>query len=208
MGRRGDFRNRKRTVRCTRFQGFDNLDGTLLVDTVHSLALDNTPLLASQIQTKPRRENGGTLRKLPETSSSLSCPLNSILRFLRRRASVFGSVGVGFPLNAGDFVSPMAETLSPNPTTAQRYRSIAARIQSPTSPFFLGSNDDNLERAQARAARAAAIRRRSIAAHAAPLQQEAEPCLGKQQILELFQNCIKLASENVCGLLVPLVFYW
>ncbi|XP_031392689.1 condensin complex subunit 2 isoform X2 [Punica granatum] len=90
----------------------------------------------------------------------------------------------------------MAETLSPNPTSAQRYRSVAGRIQSPLSPFFLGSNDDDLERAQARAARAAAIRRKSMAAHAVPVQQDAEPCLGKQQILELLQNCIKLASEN------------
>lgn len=91
----------------------------------------------------------------------------------------------------------MAETLSPNPTTSQRYRSIAGRVQSPTSPFFLGSNNDELERAQARAARAAAIRRKSIAAHAPPVPQDAESCLGKQQILELLQNCIKLASENV-----------
>ncbi|KAK4789301.1 hypothetical protein SAY86_020620 [Trapa natans] len=90
----------------------------------------------------------------------------------------------------------MAETLSPNPTTAQRYRSIANRIQSPTSPFFLGSNNDELERAQARAARAAAIRRKSIAAFVPPVQQDSEPCLGKQQIVELLQNCIKLASEN------------
>ncbi|TKY66993.1 Condensin complex subunit 2 [Spatholobus suberectus] len=86
----------------------------------------------------------------------------------------------------------MAETLSPNPATAQKQR---VRIQSPTSPFFLGSNDDQLERAQARAARAAAIRRRSLALNQ-PLQAISDPGLNKQQILVLFQNCIKLASEN------------
>ncbi|XP_020234206.1 condensin complex subunit 2 isoform X2 [Cajanus cajan] len=86
----------------------------------------------------------------------------------------------------------MAEALSPNPTVGPKQR---LRIQSPTSPFFLGSNDDQLERAQARAARAAAIRRRSLALNQ-PLQANSDPCLNKQQILDLFQNCIKLASEN------------
>ncbi|XP_010244120.1 PREDICTED: condensin complex subunit 2 [Nelumbo nucifera] len=95
----------------------------------------------------------------------------------------------------------MAEAImSPNPPTALRQRApMASRLQSPTSPFFLGSNDDQLERAQARAARAAAIRRKSIAAavaSAAPPPQSSDLCLGKEQILELFQNCIKLASEN------------
>ncbi|RDX64855.1 Condensin complex subunit 2, partial [Mucuna pruriens] len=87
---------------------------------------------------------------------------------------------------------PMAETLSPNPAMGQKQR---LRIQSPTSPFFLGSNDDQLERAQARAARAAAIRRKSLGLNQ-PLQANSDPCLNKQQILDLFQNCIKLASEN------------
>ncbi|XP_022727928.1 condensin complex subunit 2-like [Durio zibethinus] len=86
----------------------------------------------------------------------------------------------------------MAEALSPNPRPRIP---IACRIQSPTSPFFLGSNDDKLERAQARAARAAAIRRKSVAYHAQP-PTDPDPCLAKDQILELFQNCIKLASEN------------
>ncbi|XVE78431.1 hypothetical protein DITRI_Ditri13aG0144500 [Diplodiscus trichospermus] len=86
----------------------------------------------------------------------------------------------------------MAEILSPN---SRPRIPIASRIQSPTSPFFLGSNDDKLERAQARAARAAAIRRKSVAPHAQPLT-DSDPCLSKNQILELFQNCIKLASEN------------
>lgn len=76
---------------------------------------------------------------------------------------------------------------------------MAARIQSPTSPFFLGSNDDQLERAQARAARAAAIRRKAVAAkmQSQSLDANFDPCLNKQQILDLLQNCIKLASENV-----------
>lgn len=88
---------------------------------------------------------------------------------------------------------PMAEALSPNPRPRIP---IACRIQSPTSPFFLGSNDDKLERAQARAARAAAIRRKSVAPQAQP-PVDPDPILAKDQILELFQNCIKLASENV-----------
>ena len=92
----------------------------------------------------------------------------------------------------------MAELLSPDPPNSQKQRvPIASRLQSPSSPFFLGSNDDKLERAQARAARAAAIRRKSVAVNAIPSLVDPDPCLGKQQILELFQNCIKLASENV-----------
>ncbi|XP_050136672.1 condensin complex subunit 2-like isoform X2 [Malus sylvestris] len=73
---------------------------------------------------------------------------------------------------------------------------MAARLQSPTSPFFLGSNDDNRERAQARAAPAAAIWRKSVALNLRPHQGDPNHGLGKAQILELFQNCIKLASEN------------
>ncbi|GAB2274927.1 hypothetical protein Dimus_009696 [Dionaea muscipula] len=61
----------------------------------------------------------------------------------------------------------------------------------------LSPNDDLLERAQARAARAAANRRRSLSINAPPPSAaEFDQCLSKQQILELFQNCIKLASEN------------
>ncbi|KAL7086692.1 hypothetical protein ACP275_13G016400 [Erythranthe tilingii] len=82
----------------------------------------------------------------------------------------------------------MAETLSPNPKQRAPF--------SPTkSPFFIGSNDDKLERAQARAARAAAIRRKPAFATTS-VSSAPDPCLGKDQILELFQNCIKLASEN------------
>lgn len=82
----------------------------------------------------------------------------------------------------------MAETLSPNPKQRAPF--------SPSSPFFLGSNDDKLERAQARAARAAAIRRKQSSADPLPDANANESFLDKQQILELFRNCIKLASEN------------
>ncbi|KAG7568610.1 Condensin complex subunit 2/barren [Arabidopsis thaliana x Arabidopsis arenosa] len=89
----------------------------------------------------------------------------------------------------------MDESLTPNPK--QRPASTTTRIQAPTSPFFLGSNDDRLEREQARAARAAASRRRSVIFARGPQPEtESDPCFDKQQILELFQNCIKLASEN------------
>ncbi|KAL4620088.1 hypothetical protein ACB092_06G128100 [Castanea dentata] len=82
----------------------------------------------------------------------------------------------------------MAETLSPNPK--QRL------LQSPTSPFFLGSNDDHLERARARAARAAKVRRISVVSPPPRGSSDPDKFLGKHQILDLFRNCIKLASEN------------
>ncbi|KAL1812911.1 hypothetical protein ACET3Z_022976 [Daucus carota] len=86
----------------------------------------------------------------------------------------------------------MAEALSPNPNPKQR-----PQILSPGSPFFLASNDDQLERAQARAiARAAAIRRKATTVVAPSAPPDSSPCLNKENILELFQNCIKLASEN------------
>ncbi|KAF8391580.1 hypothetical protein HHK36_023886 [Tetracentron sinense] len=92
-------------------------------------------------------------------------------------------------------VETMAEELNPNPSSEPKQRApMASRIQSPTSPFFLSSNDDQLERAEARAARAAATRRKLIAATAP--STSSDPCLDKEQIAELFQNCIKLASEN------------
>ncbi|KAH0930199.1 hypothetical protein HID58_015926 [Brassica napus] len=88
----------------------------------------------------------------------------------------------------------MEDPLTPNP----KQKPISTRIQAPTSPFFLGSNDDRLEREQARAARVAASRRKSVVFARGPQQpeKESDPCFDKQQILELFQNCIKLASEN------------
>ncbi|KAK9089733.1 hypothetical protein Scep_028815 [Stephania cephalantha] len=92
----------------------------------------------------------------------------------------------------------MAETLTPDPK--QQRPPMASRLQSPTSPFFLGSNDDKLERAQARAARAAASRRKSVTVGAVAGVGVGvvppDPCFSRSQIVELFQNCIKLASEN------------
>lgn len=87
----------------------------------------------------------------------------------------------------------MAEAVTP----ARQKAPIASRLQSPTSPFFLGSNDDQLERAQARAARSAAIRRKSVAPPPRPPSNASPDLFSKDQIVELFQNCIKLASENV-----------
>ncbi|XP_010556994.1 PREDICTED: condensin complex subunit 2-like isoform X2 [Tarenaya hassleriana] len=92
----------------------------------------------------------------------------------------------------------MAEPLTPNPK--QSLGSTASRIQPPRSPFFLGSNDDKFEREQARASRAAASRRKSVAFACAPPPpppvKDPDPCLDEHHILELLQNCIKLASEN------------
>ncbi|KAK2987018.1 hypothetical protein RJ640_004744, partial [Escallonia rubra] len=86
----------------------------------------------------------------------------------------------------------MTEILSPKPS--KQRPPTATRLQTSTSPFFLGSNDDQLERDQARAARAAAaVRRKALAT---PPPTPFEPCLQREQIVELFQNCIKLASEN------------
>ncbi|KAH6835975.1 condensin complex subunit [Perilla frutescens var. hirtella] len=82
----------------------------------------------------------------------------------------------------------MAETLSPN----SKQRAPFSPIK---SPFAIGSNNDKLERAQARAARAAAIRRKPTVL-ATSVLPETDSCLGKEQILDLFHNCIKLASEN------------
>ncbi|CAN1161306.1 Condensin complex subunit 2 [Linum perenne] len=94
------------------------------------------------------------------------------------------------------------EILSPNNPLQKQQR--LPRIQSPTGNFFLGSNNDQLERAQARAARAAAVRRKHVAgvnglppSSASEDAESAHPCcLTKQQILDLFSNCIKLVSEN------------
>ncbi|CAN6557807.1 unnamed protein product [Malus baccata var. baccata] len=91
----------------------------------------------------------------------------------------------------------MAEAMSPKPPAAPRSTaSTASRPQSPTSPLFvLGSNDDQLERAQARVARAASIRRKAatVSAHSSLPDDR---CLSREQIIKLFQECIKLASEN------------
>ncbi|XP_017979600.1 PREDICTED: condensin complex subunit 2 [Theobroma cacao] len=86
----------------------------------------------------------------------------------------------------------MEEALSP-----RQRAPMLNRLQSPTSSFFLGSNNDQLERAQARAAaRAAAVRRCLTVVPPPTPPPPSETCLSKDQIIELFQNCIKLASEN------------
>lgn len=87
----------------------------------------------------------------------------------------------------------MSEALSP-----RQRGTMSNRLHSPTRQrqFFLGSNNDQLEREQARAARAAAIRRRKATSTSSSPLPEA-PCLSEEQIVELLQNCIKLASENV-----------
>ncbi|CAL4963329.1 unnamed protein product [Urochloa decumbens] len=70
-------------------------------------------------------------------------------------------------------------------------------LQSPPPAFPLGSNDDQLERARARAAaRAASVRRRSLAASVAPPKDPRHDLLNREQVMDLFHNCIKLASEN------------
>ncbi|KAM3243794.1 hypothetical protein ACQJBY_055624 [Aegilops geniculata] len=69
-------------------------------------------------------------------------------------------------------------------------------LQSPPPAFALGSNDDQLERARARAvARAASVRRRSLAASLAPKTPHPN-LLNRDEVMDLFHNCIKLASEN------------
>ncbi|KAL5990138.1 hypothetical protein ACLOJK_011035 [Asimina triloba] len=88
----------------------------------------------------------------------------------------------------------MAEVIL-TPNAKQKPPPMSARLQSPTSPFFLGSNDDQLERAQARAARAAANRRKSTVLPSSQPSDRSD-LFDKEQIAELFQNCIKLASEN------------
>lgn len=93
----------------------------------------------------------------------------------------------------------MAEIVNSNPSTAPRERDpVASRLISPTTSFFFCSNDDQLERAEARAARAATIRRKSLTSNASFPPPPADPCLSREQITDLFQTCIKLSSQNVC----------
>ncbi|KAJ0982430.1 hypothetical protein J5N97_010685 [Dioscorea zingiberensis] len=88
------------------------------------------------------------------------------------------------------------EYSSPVPSKPHRGAPMSSRLQSPTAhPFHLGSNDDQLERAQARAARAAAIRRKP-SLPPPPSYSGDHVFLDKNQIMELYHNCIKLASEN------------
>ncbi|XP_042376872.1 condensin complex subunit 2-like [Zingiber officinale] len=72
---------------------------------------------------------------------------------------------------------------------------MASRLQSP--PFHLGSNNDELERAQARAAaRAASVRRKSVVPSQPLFSESRNDIMDRSQIMDLFHNCIKLASEN------------
>ncbi|XP_026659351.2 condensin complex subunit 2-like isoform X2 [Phoenix dactylifera] len=77
---------------------------------------------------------------------------------------------------------------------------MASRLQYPTPHphFFLGSNDDQLERAQSRAARSAAIRLKSSALHPPPpfSSSDRPGFFDTEQIMELYHNCLRLASEN------------
>ncbi|CAI9775679.1 unnamed protein product [Fraxinus pennsylvanica] len=82
----------------------------------------------------------------------------------------------------------MAETRRSNPKQRGPF--------SPSSPFLLGSNDEKLRCAQARAAHTVTMHWKPGALTIA-ISPKVDPLLGKEQILELFQNCIKLASENV-----------
>ncbi|WOL18419.1 condensin complex subunit 2 [Canna indica] len=81
------------------------------------------------------------------------------------------------------------------PRAAAPKTPMASRLQSP--PFHLGSNNDELERAQARAAaRAASVRRKSVAPNPSLAFDKRNDILDRGQIMDLFHNCIKLASEN------------
>lgn len=84
---------------------------------------------------------------------------------------------------------------------------LKARTQSPARVLLLNNNDDEFERAQARAVRAVANRKKSLLGNdgnggaggigrSISSQLRDEDLLDKDQILDLLQNCIKLASEN------------
>ena len=78
---------------------------------------------------------------------------------------------------------------------------LKSRTLSP-SLNILSPNNDDFERAQVRAARAASHRRKSIGLVGRGDKDYdcEEDILGKGQILDLLQNCIKLAAENVSAL--------
>ncbi len=78
---------------------------------------------------------------------------------------------------------------------------LKARVHSP-APCLLTPNDDDRERAQVRLARAAALRRKSglapdVEERLSTMRQQESNVLSKERILELHNNCIKLAAENV-----------
>ncbi|KAI0513547.1 hypothetical protein KFK09_009572 [Dendrobium nobile] len=94
------------------------------------------------------------------------------------------------------------ETATPTISTENLVRQTArnptaSRLLSPTLNVFpLESNDDNLERAQARAARIASIRRKSVVAVGPASPPFRSNLLNHEQIMDLLNNCLKLASEN------------
>ncbi len=79
---------------------------------------------------------------------------------------------------------------------------LKARVQSP-GPRLLTPNDDDAERAQMRVARATTLLRKSSGMMMAfDFEQVSTPqresnVLSRDRILELHNNCIKLAAENV-----------
>jgi condensin complex subunit 2 len=79
---------------------------------------------------------------------------------------------------------------------------LKARVQSP-GPYLLTPNDDDAERAQMRVARATMLLRKSSGTMMAfdfgqvPTPQRESNVLSRDRILELHNNCIKLAVENV-----------
>lgn len=90
--------------------------------------------------------------------------------------------------------------MSPAAMLASKHKTpLKSRTLSP-SQNILSPNNDDYERAQVRAARAAAQRRKSfVGLEAEKSRQKAfveEDLLGKDQILDLLQNCIKLSTEN------------
>nr|GEX31959.1 condensin complex subunit 2-like [Tanacetum cinerariifolium] len=91
----------------------------------------------------------------------------------------------------------MTETLIPNPNPNPIPGKQRPPLLSPlNNKFFIGSNDDKLERAQARAARAALFRRKPVTLNNGVESTVEEKCLGKEQIMEMHRKCLKLASEN------------
>ncbi|KAF2950548.1 condensin complex subunit 2 isoform X3 [Oryza sativa Japonica Group] len=100
---------------------------------------------------------------------------------------------------AADPATALAPAPTPPPARGTAAGPRLLLLQSPPPAFPLGSNDDQLERARARAAaRAASVRRRSLAASLAPraAAQQQHDLLNRDQVMDLFHNCIKLASEN------------
>lgn len=90
--------------------------------------------------------------------------------------------------------------MSPAAMLASKHKTpLKSRTLSP-SQNILSPNNDDYERAQVRAARAAAQRRKSFVGLEAEKSRQKvfveEDILGKDQILDLLQNCIKLATEN------------